>query len=122
MSNKLVQAIEEVAIPSLRYCEEKYDHDDQARLNLEAAVELHKQEQRLGRPTEPGWYWLMPYWPGTEWGWEIVQVVEGAFENECKLFALRTGWRDEVDLANYADDQWGGKITQEPVAAPELPF
>lgn len=35
----LLTALTEVAIPSLLYCERKYDHDDQARLNLEAAVE-----------------------------------------------------------------------------------
>lgn len=34
----LAGPIREVAIPSLRYCEEKYGHDDQARLNLEAAL------------------------------------------------------------------------------------
>lgn len=28
----------EIAIPSLQYCEEKYGHDDQARLNLEAGI------------------------------------------------------------------------------------
>lgn len=30
--------ITEIAIPSLHYCEEKYGHDDQARLNLEAGI------------------------------------------------------------------------------------
>lgn len=34
----LVGSIRDVAIPSLAYCEEKYGHDDQARLNLEAAI------------------------------------------------------------------------------------
>lgn len=37
--DRLRQALVEVAIPSLRYCEQKYDHDDQAQLNLEAALE-----------------------------------------------------------------------------------
>lgn len=32
------RAIAEIAIPSLRHCEEKYGHDDQARLNLEAVI------------------------------------------------------------------------------------
>lgn len=36
--DKLVAALCEVAIPSLRYCEEKYGYDDQARLNLEAVL------------------------------------------------------------------------------------
>lgn len=35
----LVKSLREVAIHSLRYCEEKYGHDDQARLNLEATLE-----------------------------------------------------------------------------------
>jgi hypothetical protein len=33
-----VLAIQEIAIPSLKHCEEKYGHDDQARVNLEAAI------------------------------------------------------------------------------------
>jgi uncharacterized protein YbaR (Trm112 family) len=33
-----VRAIQEIAVPSLKYCEEQYGHDDQARLNLEAAI------------------------------------------------------------------------------------
>lgn len=40
---RLLEAIKEVAIRSLRYCEQKYDHDDQARLNLEALVESIEQ-------------------------------------------------------------------------------
>lgn len=36
--DRLRRALVEVAIPSLRYCEQKYDHDNQARLNLEAAL------------------------------------------------------------------------------------
>lgn len=34
----LIRSIQEVAIPSLRWCEERYGHDDQARLNMEAAI------------------------------------------------------------------------------------
>jgi hypothetical protein len=33
-------SIEEVAVTSLRYCEERYGHDDQARLNLEAGLQM----------------------------------------------------------------------------------
>lgn len=33
-----VGAIREIAVPSLKYCEEKYGHDNQARLNLEASI------------------------------------------------------------------------------------
>lgn len=40
---ELIASVEEVAITSLRYCEEKYDHDDQARLNVEAAVREAKR-------------------------------------------------------------------------------
>jgi hypothetical protein len=35
----LIEAVRDVAISSLRYCELKYGHDDQARLNLEAISE-----------------------------------------------------------------------------------
>jgi hypothetical protein len=35
---RLVEALRDVAIVSLRYCEKKYGHDDQARLNLEALL------------------------------------------------------------------------------------
>lgn len=38
LARQLVSVIEGVAIPSLRYCEEKHGYDDQARLNVEAAV------------------------------------------------------------------------------------
>lgn len=46
--------IGEVAIPSLLYCERMYDHDDMARLNLEAALQLRKrvegsEEERVSR-------------------------------------------------------------------------
>lgn len=34
----LLAALKDVAIPSLKYCEEKYGHDNMARLNLEAAI------------------------------------------------------------------------------------
>lgn len=43
---RLIDAIRDVAIRSLRYCEEKYDHDDQARLNLEALLEEVDQKER----------------------------------------------------------------------------
>lgn len=43
---RLIDAIRDVAIRSLRYCEEKYDHDDQARLNLEALLEEVDQKGR----------------------------------------------------------------------------
>lgn len=36
---RLEASMREVAIPSLKYCEDKYGHDDQARLNLEACLE-----------------------------------------------------------------------------------
>lgn len=36
---RLEGSLREVAIPSLKYCEDKYGHDDQARLNLEACLE-----------------------------------------------------------------------------------
>lgn len=35
---ELRSALVDIAIPSLKYCEKKYGHDDQARLNLVAAV------------------------------------------------------------------------------------
>ena len=38
----LATSMEEVAIYSLRYCEEKYGHDAQARLNCEAALKQAK--------------------------------------------------------------------------------
>ncbi len=34
----LIEAIKQIAIPSLKYCEDKYGHDNMARLNLEAAL------------------------------------------------------------------------------------
>lgn len=52
----LTEAIREVAIPSLRYCEEKYGHDDQARLNLEAAIgiaDLGEATGKLPSPPDP---------------------------------------------------------------------
>lgn len=33
-----VNLLQEIAIPSLKHCEEKYGHDDAARLNLEAGL------------------------------------------------------------------------------------
>lgn len=39
-----INAIQEVAIPSLLFCEERYGHDDQARLNLEAAIRQDQGE------------------------------------------------------------------------------
>lgn len=36
--NRLIDAIQDVAIRSLKYCEQRYDHDNQARLNLEALL------------------------------------------------------------------------------------
>jgi hypothetical protein len=48
----LAEVIREVAIPSLRYCEEKYGHDDQARLNLEAAIGEREGEVALPGPEE----------------------------------------------------------------------
>lgn len=37
--DRLKAVLREVAIPSLRYCEQKFDYDDQARLNCEAALD-----------------------------------------------------------------------------------
>ena len=34
----VVRALTEVAIPSLKYCEDKYGHDDMARMNCEALL------------------------------------------------------------------------------------
>jgi hypothetical protein len=36
---RLREAIEQVAIPSLRHCEERYGHDNAARLNLQALLD-----------------------------------------------------------------------------------
>lgn len=33
-----MNALTEIAIPSLKYCEKRYGHDDQARVNIEAAI------------------------------------------------------------------------------------
>jgi hypothetical protein len=39
MQNKaLTDALRDIAIPSLAYCERKYGHDNAARLNCEAAL------------------------------------------------------------------------------------
>ena len=42
VAESLRKAIEEIAIPSLRYCETKYGHDDMARVNLEAVLSLER--------------------------------------------------------------------------------
>ena len=39
----LIEVIEQVAIPSLKYCEEKYGHDNMARLNIEATLQVLKE-------------------------------------------------------------------------------
>lgn len=68
------------------------------------------------KPTEPGWYWLSD---AMGLGWEIVRVwLEG---NE--VWFNRTGDDSAFRAGRWVtDNQWGGKITQEPVAAPEPPF
>jgi hypothetical protein len=43
----VVEALRDVAIPSLAYCEQKYGYDDQARLNCEATL------RRIGEAVRP---------------------------------------------------------------------
>lgn len=64
----------------------------------------------MARPTKPGWYWLNVY--GV---WEIVQVGR-------ELQVYRTDYEGSWPVAQYADDQWGGEITQLPAPDPPPPF
>lgn len=53
--DRLVEAIRDVAVHSLRYCEERYGHDDQARLNLEALLaEITSKSADSSVPAGPG--------------------------------------------------------------------
>lgn len=50
---QLMGAIRDVAIRSLLYCEQKYGHDDQARLNLEALLNTIEQSVKNAATIEP---------------------------------------------------------------------
>ena len=69
----------------------------------------------MARPTEPGWYWLRE---GD--GWSIVAVGLSPFVGDDIVEHVSS--EDYTHVRNYADDQWGGRITQEPAPDPPPPF
>lgn len=67
----------------------------------------------MARPTEPGWYWLR----GSSW--DIVRVW---IDEAGEVWYTHSGDESEYRAASWVcDDQWGGKITQEPVVV-QHPF
>jgi hypothetical protein len=72
----------------------------------------------MARPTEPGYYWLRD---GLEWAIVKVEVPASVYPYRT-LQVWHVGWEGPSTVLHYADDAWGGKITQEPAPDPPPPF
>jgi hypothetical protein len=69
----------------------------------------------MSKPTEPGYYWLRD---GEDW--VIVGVGLSPFDGPD--IVEWPGTEQYSRVSQFADDAWGGRITQEPAPDPPLPF
>ena len=77
----------------------------------------------MSKPTEPGYYWLLlPSLGGNDAAWIIVEVGEKVLESGTERCVYHPGIEYTFHTYYYADDQWGGRITQEPATDPPQPF